>query len=448
MDHKFTKFILFFGDAIILFLSLYLTLLIRYGSNYNPELWKLHLAPFSFLYAIWLIIFYITNLYDLAEAKISFDFYQKLLTILSICGLFSTAFFYLIPKTPIAPKTNLFLNLVIIAALFLIWRNIFNLILKSTTKNNIIIIGYTPTAYAFSKTINRNPQLGYKIVAIADQSAHDIEGIKSLRFEDNIREFIIKNNVSTVILNWKERELAEKLFQYIPLGINFVKFNEFYERLFSIVPIDCLSPGWFLENLSEGSKRMFDLFKRCIDIIASVILGLFSLILIPFIAIGIKLTSDGPVFFKQIRLGKNGKKFLAIKFRSMVVSAETNGPQWASKNDPRVTNFGKFLRKTRLDEIPQLINILKGEMSLVGPRPERPEFVKILEEEIPFYKQRLLVKPGLTGWAQINFPYGSSIEDAMHKLQFDLYYIKHRSLSLDLKIILKTIAIVFGLKGQ
>ena len=180
------------------------------------------------------------------------------------------------------------------------------------------------------------------------------------------------------------------------------------------------------------------------------IIGLFAAIfLTPFIALIIKLESPGPVIFRQIRTGKNGKDFLAMKFRSMVQDAEKNGAQWAVKNDARITKFGKFMRKTRLDEIPQLLNILRGEMSFVGPRPERPEFVKTLSEKIPFYRERLLVKPGLTGWAQLLGPaYGGSEAESLEKVKYDLYYIKNRSILLDISIILKTIKLVFTRRGQ
>ncbi|MEK7168078.1 MAG: exopolysaccharide biosynthesis polyprenyl glycosylphosphotransferase, partial [Patescibacteria group bacterium] len=188
---------------------------------------------------------------------------------------------------------------------------------------------------------------------------------------------------------------------------------------------------------------------RTMDLAFAIVGLVVAIPLTPLIALVIRLESKGPVIFKQIRTGKNGKAFLAMKFRSMVDNAEKNGPQWAQKNDPRVTKFGSLMRKTRLDEIPQLFNILKGEMSFVGPRPERPEFIEILEKEIPFYRERLLVKPGLTGWAQLNGPaYGGSKEETWEKIKYDLYYIKNRSLILDLGIILKTVKVAFSKRGQ
>ena len=172
-------------------------------------------------------------------------------------------------------------------------------------------------------------------------------------------------------------------------------------------------------------------------------LGLFALLFLPLVAIALLLESPGSLFYAQQRVGKNGKVFTLWKFRSMVPNAEENGAAWAQKNDPRVTKAGNILRKTFIDELPQAINILKGDMSLVGPRPERPEFVQSLSEEIPFYQIRHLVKPGITGWAQVNSPYGNSTQGALEKLQYDLYYLKNRSLMLDLDILLKTVNVVF-----
>jgi len=185
--------------------------------------------------------------------------------------------------------------------------------------------------------------------------------------------------------------------------------------------------------------------ERLLDILAGLILGIVTILIFPFAALAIKLESPGPIFYKQTRLGKNEKDFELIKFRSMRKDAEKNGAVWAQKNDSRITNVGKILRKSLIDELPQFINILKGEIGLIGPRPERPEFIKDLEKEIPFYHIRHLIKPGLTGWAQVNFKYGNTTSDALEKLQYELYYIKNRSLFLDIKIILKTINIL--LKG-
>ena len=212
-----------------------------------------------------------------------------------------------------------------------------------------------------------------------------------------------------------------------------------------VTPILAANCSWVRPSLERNFLIFFTKSSSWVfDIAFSLFLLTISLPFTPFIALAIKLDSKGPIFFTQIRTGKDGKTFKAIKFRTMIIQAETNGPQWASKNDPRITRLGKFLRKTRIDEIPQLINVLRGEMSLIGPRPERPEFLEQLQVEIPFYKERLLIKPGLTGWAQVIGPaYGGSKEESLEKLQHDLFYIKNRSLALDISIVIKTIKTYF-----
>jgi lipopolysaccharide/colanic/teichoic acid biosynthesis glycosyltransferase len=175
---------------------------------------------------------------------------------------------------------------------------------------------------------------------------------------------------------------------------------------------------------------------------------LFGLLILPFVMIGNALGNQGPLFYSQERVGKNGKPFEIVKLRSMIVNAETNGAKWAQVNDVRVTTFGKFLRRSRLDEIPQFINVLKGDMSIIGPRPERPFFVNELSRIIPFYETRHIVKPGLTGWAQVNTRYGSTVDDSLTKLQYDLFYIKHRGLFLDINIVVKTLSTILYYRGQ
>jgi exopolysaccharide biosynthesis polyprenyl glycosylphosphotransferase len=211
---------------------------------------------------------------------------------------------------------------------------------------------------------------------------------------------------------------------------------------------------YYSGNLSQTtSKYQFNRFnligKRVLDIICGLIIAAIFVVVFPFVAIAIKLDSPGAIFYKQERVGLNGAKFTIYKLRSMVQNAERNGQaQWAVKGDSRITSVGKFIRKTRLDELPQVINVLKGEMSMVGPRPERQQFIDKLEHQIPNFNKRLAVKPGLTGWAQVNYGYGSTIEDARIKLNYDLYYCKHQSLVLDFQILLRTFAVVFKMQGQ
>ena len=231
--------------------------------------------------------------------------------------------------------------------------------------------------------------------------------------------------------------------------IIFLILASFYELLTGRIPLGAINQIWFLENLSEGTKRGYEIVKRSGDIIFAIVIGVISLILYPFAILAVKISSPGPIFYRQKRVGQLGKVFEIVKFRTMRKDAEKDtGAIWTTENDPRITKVGNFLRKTRLDEVPQVWNILKGEMSFVGPRAERPEFHDLLRKNVPFYEERYLIKPGLSGWAQINFHYGSSVQDAAEKLKYDLYYIKNRSLLLDLGIILKTVRIAFKQAGR
>ena len=248
----------------------------------------------------------------------------------------------------------------------------------------------------------------------------------------------------------KDSQLVDILLQYKLKGLQFYNYLEFYEMYENKLPISHLSSKWFLEN--SGFEIYYNNFnlraKRLLDLIFAIIIGICTLPLMLLAAIIVKVESKGPIFFIQERIGEGNKKFNIVKFRSMTTDAEKDGPQWASKNDNRVTRWGKIMRATRIDELPQLWNVLKGEMSFVGPRPEREYFIKQLEKEIPYYNLRHTVKPGLTGWAQVMYPYGASIEDAYRKLQYDLYYIKHHDVIFDIKVLLKTITIVVFGKGR
>jgi lipopolysaccharide/colanic/teichoic acid biosynthesis glycosyltransferase len=234
------------------------------------------------------------------------------------------------------------------------------------------------------------------------------------------------------------------------MGFPIKAYAHVYEEITNKVPIQYFNNDfYFYFPFSRSNQnRLYLLYHRIVDILVSIIGLFFGLIILPFILIGNLIGNRGGLFYSQVRLGKSGKEFHIIKFRTMIKNAEEHGAQLATKRDLRITKFGRFLRLSRLDEIPQFYNVLKGDISLIGPRPERPEFVKTLSEKIPFYEVRHVIKPGLTGWAQVNSNYAMSEEDMIEKLQYDLYYIKHRSVFLDLRIILKTISTVIFLKGQ
>ena len=454
MNSQTKKLALLAGDIGILYFSLYLTLLIRYWGQPIQGNWQSHFWPFTVVFAVWIIIFYISNLYDLHLAINNAKFFQLTARSLVIAGLLSAAFFYLTPQITIAPKRNLLICIIVFAVLFYFWRQFYNWSLKAyLPKNTIAIIGINRQVKELAEELQQKPHLGYKIAFIVDDKnneQYEINNIPVINNISNIEKLIKEKNVSTIILTsdpHESSELRTSLFKCLPLKINYIRLPNFYETITGKIPIIAINQMWFLENLSEGDKTFFNIFKRAYDII----LGLFALAITmpfwPIILLIIKLESKGPLFFLSPRIGKNNKVFQLIKFRTM--REEGNARTMTIKNDPRITKFGNIMRKLRVDEIPQALNILKGNLSLVGPRPERPKFAAELKQTIPFYSERLLVKPGATGWDQISGEYHSpSREDTLKKLQYDLFYIKNRSIYLDLSIILKTIATVLGGGGR
>jgi sugar transferase (PEP-CTERM system associated) len=247
-----------------------------------------------------------------------------------------------------------------------------------------------------------------------------------------------------------DKELNMALINCRLRGINVVYMPTFYEQLASKLPVSQIKEEWLLysEGFSSLRNKVYLRLKRVLDLFVSLVLIILFFPLGMIMACAIKLNSKGPVFYKQKRIGEQGKPFILIKFRTMVADAEKEGPRWATDKDPRITAVGKIFRKSRLDELPQLINVVKGDMSLIGPRPEREYFIEKLTKQIPYYSLRFSVKPGLTGWAQVNYEYGNSEEDALEKLRYELFYIKNMSLFLDLGILLKTIRVAFFGLGQ
>jgi sugar transferase (PEP-CTERM system associated) len=268
---------------------------------------------------------------------------------------------------------------------------------------------------------------------------------------DGLFETAKRLKVNKVVVSLTERRGVFPLQEILNCklsGVQVLDAPTFYEQMTGKLLLENITPSWFI--FSEGFR--VTTFRRVVKRMMDVLCSLFGIVLVlpllPLLALAIRLDSRGPVFFRQVRVGEGDKDFLVFKFRTMRQDAEQQtGAVWSGEDDPRITRVGSFLRKTRLDEIPQLFNVLKGDMSFVGPRPERPEFVAMLKEVIPYYSERHFVKPGITGWAQVSYPYGSSVEDAIEKLRYDLFYIKHLCAMFDIFIILKTIHVVLFGKG-
>ncbi len=430
--------ILLLGDVVILYLSLFVTLLLRYREEFYVQFNDYHKLPFGIIFVLWILIFYVAGLYDLRHLRNNIEFLKKLSLAILVGAFAALAFFYLVPIFGITPRTNLFIFIVMFAFLESLWRRFFNRTISGEAPNRALLIGNDPTAEEISAHLKENPQHGYAISLWLkkDLTNTDTRGL---------REVIARHGINLVIIPrhfTKNDEIAKSFYELLGLGIEIRDLTSFYELIFRKVPLANLEESWFLENAVEH-KKFYDELKRALEFLFALALGVFLIPLEVSIAILIKLTSRGPVIYKQERIGKNNKPFTLYKFRTMRKDAEQHGARWSGGGDARVTSIGKILRYTHLDELPQLLNILKGDVSFVGPRPERPEFTRLLSEKIPYYEIRHLIIPGITGWAQINYRYGSSVEDAYEKLQYDIFYLKNRSLVLDAAIILKTLKSFF-----
>ncbi len=429
---------LLLGDFLILYASLALTLFIRYG-EVTRELADVHFWPFTVIFLIWLTTFYIGGLYDLKTLKNNVDFYKRYITLILVNGVLATVLFYFIPAFGITPRTNLFTALLVFGLSNYFWRTFYNTLLGAgAPENRILMVGYNKTIEEAVEQIGKNPQLGYEVAFWMK------DGLQDKEFE-HIAQIILQNKINLIIVPAhikKNSKAARLIYKNLVLGIEVMDLAELYEKIFEKVPLAELEEVWFLENLAK-SHKVYEFIKRPIEVFLATILSIILLPLAIIIGILVSITSKGPALFQQKRKGKNEQEFTIYKFRTMRVDAEKQGPQWAQPGDQRATWLGKILRRSHLDELPQLINIIRGDLSFVGPRPERPEFVAQLKKDVPYFELRLLVRPGITGWAQINYKYGASVEDAYEKLQYDVYYLKNRSLPLDFVILLRTIKYLF-----
>jgi sugar transferase (PEP-CTERM system associated) len=322
----------------------------------------------------------------------------------------------------------------------------------SAFRRRVLVLGSGPRAQRLRELGDR-PETGFVIVGYIGMSESKplVEEAIARSAIHNLTRFVENLGVSEVVLALEERRNSlplKDLLRMKTAGVHVNDFSSFIERETGRVDLDTVNPSWliFSDGFSSG-RAVSSAAKRIFDVVASATLLFLTLPVIVLFAILVKLDSRGPAFYRQNRVGLFGEPFDVIKLRSMRTDAELAGAQFAQKDDPRVTRIGRFIRKVRIDELPQTWSVLKGEMSVVGPRPERPEFVEGLEEQLPFYAERHMVKPGITGWAQVNYPYGASIEDSRHKLEYDLYYAKNYTPFLDLIIILQTLRVVLWHEG-
>ncbi|TPV32919.1 exopolysaccharide biosynthesis polyprenyl glycosylphosphotransferase [Paucihalobacter ruber] len=417
-----------------------------------------NIVPIVVLLVYFTIFGTVFELYDLHKAsKIDISF-KNIVLASSV-----TVLFYLLTPvvTPFLPEKRLqiiYFYLAIIVGVFL-WRLAYTTLIQSPRfYKKVLLIGEISNLSHILKALH-DVDPNYKIIGFINSEDSKDEGIRfkglkeyqvtDLNFiisEEKISEILVasfnSDNIST--------ELYHSLINLLERGFTIREFTQVYEEMTYRVPIQFVGKDFYkyFPFSRSNQNKLYQFFRRLFDILFSILGVLIGLILLPLVLIGNLIANRGPLFYTQERVGKNAQPFNIIKLRTMVKNAEQNGAQWAQKNDKRITPFGNILRRLRIDEIPQVINVLKGDMSIIGPRPERPYFVTELAKIIPFYETRHIIKPGLTGWAQIQHRYGYSVEDSLIKLQYDLFYIKHRSIFLDINIIVKTVSTVLYYRGQ
>jgi exopolysaccharide biosynthesis polyprenyl glycosylphosphotransferase len=344
------------------------------------------------------------------------------------------------------------------SALLLIWRWTYSVVFTAPAfQRRVIIVGAGWAGQTIAHLIHDNLATYFVIAGFVDddpaKQATEIDGLPVLGCSDDLSQLVAELEVTDVVLAIT-RDIRNNVLRSVMTcyeqGIRVLSMQSLYEQLAQRVPVEHVGSSWFVVLPLDRNRgqRAYAAAKRLADMLAAAAGLILFVPVLPIVVLLIKLDSPGPVFYTQQRAGRAGREFRLLKLRSMVADAERGGQaRWAQPGDTRVTRVGRFLRSSRLDEVPQMLNVLKGDMSLIGPRPERPEFIAQLQEEIPFYRTRLAARPGLTGWAQVNHPYARSVQDTLVKLQYDLYYIKHQSLYLDLVILLKTIGVVLTMRG-
>jgi exopolysaccharide biosynthesis polyprenyl glycosylphosphotransferase len=428
----------------------------RSGWSFSSQL----LAERFYWFGLIILYFILASVNDGYNLKVAADVFPSAFTILKVTVeilLVYLVVYFLSPPRSLPRHVMGFFSL-ICPSLLLIWRWLYIVVFTARQfRRRALIVGAGWAGRTIARAIHDNLSADYEIAGFIDDDPHKqgqtIEGIPVLGNYSKLVTLARGMDISEIVLAIT-KDLRGDMFQAImdcnERGIQITPMPILYEQMTGRVAVEHVGNNWLIVLPVNGVSAFspYMLLKRLADVIASALGLAFLLVLLPFVALAIYLESPGPIFYSQKRMGRAGRTFELIKLRSMVPHAEQDGqPRWAGKNDKRVTRVGRFLRRIRLDELPQCFNVLRGEMSLIGPRPERPEFVSELQKRIPFYRSRLAVRPGLTGWAQINYHYGSSVDDALIKLQYDLYYIKRQSLYLDLLILLKTIGVVLSFQG-
>lgn len=430
--------VLFLGDIILLYFSLWFSLVLREWGIPSGSYWDLHFWPFTLIIGVWILAFFISGLYEKHTLILKSRLPSTVFNAQIANSFIAVLFFYFIPYFGITPKTNLFVYLIISFITVLLWRIYGDRILHPLVKQKGIIVGSGEEMKELLEEVNNNSRYGLEFI-----SSVDLNRIAGMDFQEEILRRVYSEEVQIIAIDLKSEKvepILPHLYNLIFSRVKFIDMYKIYEDLFDRIPLSLVRYNWFLENISTESRITYDVVKRITDILMSFFVGTVSLVFYPFVYVLIKLDDGGSVFFEQERIGKSNKIIKVKKFRTM-----------SEDGSKKITKVGKWLRKLRIDELPQLWSVFKGDMSMIGPRPEIPTLVKNYEEEISYYNIRHLIKPGLSGWAQLYHTDPPKIdadaEKTRRKLSYDLYYIKNRSLMLDLKIALKTIKALLSRSG-
>ena len=435
------------GDIVFFYISLWVMLFIRYSEFPSDQLFRSHLEPFSILFLVWLVIFFIAGLYERHTSMMRSVMPATLLQTLLVNGVVAVLFFYFIPSFGITPKTNLFLYLVVSLIFLALWRLVIYPTVIPKNRQNVLLIARGEEMKDLRDEIN-NSNYGYRV-----EHSINLDNVETIDVKEDIINQVYAKDVTTIIIDTKDDTvipLLPHLYNLMFSNVSFIDMHNIYEYVFTKVPLSLVKHGWFLENVRSRPHIMYDAMKRITDIFVALIAGTLSLVIYPFVWAALKIEDGGELFSVQKRIGQGNKEITLLKFRTM---AFNDGGNWEKDGKENyVTKVGAFLRNTRIDELPQLWSVLRGQVSLIGPRPEFAKAVKEYAEDVPFYNVRHLIKPGLSGWAQMyqeNHPHhGVDIEATKEKLSYDLYYVKNRSFLLDLKIILQTLKTFVSRSGK
>ena len=394
-----------------------------------------------------LLLSYYFDLYEPQRISANWEIHFRLLLVLSALSFTLATLVFVFPNIDIGPHV-LVTGIAILAVMLLLWRAVYERIIDLPVfRERVYVLGNGQRAHAIETLLCSRRDLGMEVLRRTKETSSAGE----YPYAADLGAFNApKIGVDRIIVALEDRRGSMPVQELLALRLRGVVIEEsgaLLERLSGLLPIDGLNPSALIFTQGFNIRTSLQFGRRLISIAISSIALTVCLPILPFLILAVRLSSPGPIFFRQVRVGFRGKPFTIYKFRTMRQDAEAKGAVWATKNDPRVTPLGRFMRKTRLDEIPQLWNVLRGDMGFVGPRPERPEFVQWLVKEIPYYNLRHMIRPGLTGWAQVRYQYGASLEETKRKLEYDLYYIKHLSLGLDLLIMFETIKTILLRRG-